>query len=575
MEPPVLYLASLLLCLGVVGAHSGRRFSEVVGHRGRWRDLPAHASLGDGWMSTDSSYWDEDRYPIRSDNGRDRHRCWPMRNVTVNVTNDGPTLVGSKLTVSVTIISPWHGANGTASWNHTYDGQAAAPGEWPLQEGEEDHGEENWSHDDQQSNTFPNGKPFHRDRHRQRYLPRLYVYIWSTEGKYYTMVNGNSSNVTIDTTDIPVGTHNISLLLYRGGQSAKQLCAIANVTDNYTVTDSVPLSVKISQMGDRNSSDLIFLENAPVSFTATPHDPSGYLGNATLTYAWNFGDGTEVVVGPNASVNHTYSAIGSFNMSLWLRAVIPTPCGTLNATVLPPDETGPWDGPTGQPGGAGATVPDGADLQQSSTKSPPTPSPTCQLVRYGSFTANVTIVEGISSVAVVALMPSVVTMQGGGAVDFMVTCSGSLPSEVCTVVSDEACVWPVSGSCRPLVLAAGDPCSLTLREQFNGSGIFCLNVSLADAVSLAVVSTYVDFNAESTSAKFLGPAVFFAGIVPLVLLGLLFYKKYRQYTPVAPPGMELSHGPGTLDWVKFIRNKSGEKNPLLNAQKQPIVAHLV
>uniref|UniRef100_S4RGB6 Glycoprotein nmb n=1 Tax=Petromyzon marinus TaxID=7757 RepID=S4RGB6_PETMA len=554
-----------------------------------------------GWMSTDSSYWDEDRYPIRSDNGRDRHRCWPMRNVTVNVTNDGPTLVGSKLTVSVTIISPWHGANGTASWNHTYDDN--------YTEGEEDHGEENWSHDDQQSNTFPNGKPFHRDRHRQRYLPRLYVYIWSTEGKYYTMVNGNSSNVTIDTTDIPVGTHNISLLLYRGGQSAKQLCAIANVTDNYTVTDSVPLSVKISQMGDRNSSDLIFLENAPVSFTATPHDPSGYLGNATLTYAWNFGDGTEVVVGPNASVNHTYSAIGSFSMSLWLRAVIPTPCGSLPFSLplsstpisttslspsLPPLSTpslSPYFeplslhttehntrgalsfsaiNPTGQPGGAGATVPDGADLQQSSTKSPPTPSPTCQLVRYGSFTANVTIVEGISSVAVVALMPSVVTMQGGGAVDFMVTCSGSLPSEVCTVVSDEACVWPVSGSCRPLVLAAGDPCSLTLREQFNGSGIFCLNVSLADAVSLAVVSTHVDFNAESTSAKFLGPAVFFAGIVPLVLLGLLFYKKYRQYTPVAPPGMELSHGPGTLDWVKFIRNKSGEKNPLLNAQKQPI-----
>lgn len=65
----------------------------------------------------------------------------------------------------------------------------------------------------------------------------------------------------------------------------------------------------------------------------------------------------------------------------------------------------------------------------------------------------------------------------------------SLPNEVCTVISDADCITPVETVCTA---AAPTPdCQMILRQFFNDSGVFCINVSLTNDVSLAVTSARV------------------------------------------------------------------------------------
>lgn len=65
----------------------------------------------------------------------------------------------------------------------------------------------------------------------------------------------------------------------------------------------------------------------------------------------------------------------------------------------------------------------------------------------------------------------------------------SLPSEVCTVISDADCITPVETVCN--AATPSPDCQMILRQFFNDSGVFCINVSLTNDVSLAVASARV------------------------------------------------------------------------------------
>lgn len=65
----------------------------------------------------------------------------------------------------------------------------------------------------------------------------------------------------------------------------------------------------------------------------------------------------------------------------------------------------------------------------------------------------------------------------------------SLPNEVCTVISDADCITPMETVCN--AAAPSPDCQLILRQFFNDSGVFCINVSLTNDVSLAVASARV------------------------------------------------------------------------------------
>lgn len=67
--------------------------------------------------------------------------------------------------------------------------------------------------------------------------------------------------------------------------------------------------------------------------------------------------------------------------------------------------------------------------------------------------------------------------------------SSSLPNEVCTVISDADCITPVETVCN--AATPSPDCQMILRQFFNDSGVFCINVSLTNDVSLAVASARV------------------------------------------------------------------------------------
>uniref|UniRef100_A0A8D0HHL9 PKAT KLD domain-containing protein n=1 Tax=Sphenodon punctatus TaxID=8508 RepID=A0A8D0HHL9_SPHPU len=73
----------------------------------------------------------------------------------------------------------------------------------------------------------------------------------------------------------------------------------------------------------------------------------------------------------------------------------------------------------------------------------------CLLYRYGTFQTQLDIVQGIESMEIVQVVP-LEAASAGNAVELTITCQGSLPAEVCTTVSDAACLAPQQTACSPV-----------------------------------------------------------------------------------------------------------------------------
>ncbi|XP_069739173.1 melanocyte protein PMEL-like [Phaenicophaeus curvirostris] len=114
------------------------------------------------------------------------------------------------------------------------------------------------------------------------------------------------------------------------------------------------------------------------------------------------------------------------------------------------------------------------------------------------------------------------------------TVGRSLPEEVCTVVSDAECQTAQSQSCSAVAPGAG--CQLVLRQDFNQSGLYCLNVSLANGNGLAVASTRVTVGGTDPAV---GGTTLLVGLVLIAAaLGVAAFTYRRvKYHPllVSPP----------------------------------------
>ncbi|XP_027859456.1 premelanosome protein a isoform X3 [Xiphophorus couchianus] len=128
------------------------------------------------------------------------------------------------------------------------------------------------------------------------------------------------------------------------------------------------------------------------------------------------------------------------------------------------------------------------------------PAENCIIDRYGSLTTSVDVVQGIDSVEIVQMsnVVSMATELDQNAVDVTISCQGSLPSEVCTVISDADCITPVQTVCG--AASPSPDCQMILRQFFNDTGVFCLNVSLTNDVSLAVASARVNVAVDGSSS---------------------------------------------------------------------------
>ncbi|XP_028854296.1 premelanosome protein a [Denticeps clupeoides] len=197
----------------------------------------------------------------------------------------------------------------------------------------------------------------------------------------------------------------------------------------------------------------------------------------------------------------------------------------------------------------------------------------CTIYRYGSFSTNLDIIQGIESVEIVQVnnVVTLTTEVEQNAVDLTVTCQGSLPSEVCTVVSDADCTTPVQTVCN--AVTPSPECQMVLRQFFNDSGVFCINVSLSNDVSFAVTSARVSVAVGSESSTGGTVAAVLGVLVLACVAGMiaLAYKRFKHYQPLVEDSSSDSGTSGRtsvplLLWNLLSRQSVGESRPLLQGR---------
>uniref|UniRef100_A0A8C4R1A5 PKD domain-containing protein n=1 Tax=Eptatretus burgeri TaxID=7764 RepID=A0A8C4R1A5_EPTBU len=407
----------VVICSCQHGSTQGS-YGEMFGHSRHNHDHRKH--LGPGWHSG-SRKWDHKGYKPWDHRRHHHHKCCPKRrwHLVVNDTNDGPALVGSQITFTAHIERVWSSGNWIGNNTNSLSqgwSEDVVFGNWNMIDVKESdfnckaNGGNTSIRD--YSETLPSDRPVSFGQPQPRCRP--FIYIWYTQGQYFKVVDSRTSTVTINTTDIPVGTQTMQLLVL-WQLRPRLLQMLTNQTTHYIITDKVPFMVKLSQTGDRRADDDIFMVNKSVVFDVILHDPSNYLRNANITYFWDFGDGTRRV--ENTSItNHSYNTLGSFMPSLFLEAIIPTQCGVLNATILPLTDL--FDDST--------DTFDRFESNMTTTISPrpvlTTPAPHCQVIRYGNYSNTISIVGGIASVEVVEAIQ--VSAPDSQALDLTISCQG-------------------------------------------------------------------------------------------------------------------------------------------------------
>ncbi|XP_028266259.1 premelanosome protein b [Parambassis ranga] len=201
----------------------------------------------------------------------------------------------------------------------------------------------------------------------------------------------------------------------------------------------------------------------------------------------------------------------------------------------------------------------------------------CVIYRYGSFCTGIEIFEGIEKVEIVQMDNSVMATPERNVVDITVTCQGSLPKEVCSVILDAECLRPIHTACN--MVEPSKECQLVLRHFFNDSGVYCINVSMANDVSLAVTSAKVNVD--------MGPGLSSSGTIAM-LLGVLVlilavgivafsYKRIKSYRPlkedlIASGGQQCngaqSCSTASMFWNLLNRRGAVDNCPLL--QDRPV-----
>ncbi|CAH6778510.1 Pmel [Phodopus roborovskii] len=189
----------------------------------------------------------------------------------------------------------------------------------------------------------------------------------------------------------------------------------------------------------------------------------------------------------------------------------------------------------------------------------------CVVYRYGSFSLTLDIVQGIENAEIL----QAVTSSKGDALELTVSCQGGLPKEACMDISSPGCQPPAQRLCQPV--PPSPDCQLVLHQALKGgSGIYCLNVSLTDANSLAVASTQIVVPGQEGG---LGQAPLLAAGVLLVLLAVvlasLTYRRRLRKQGSVHPVSQMAHG--STHWLRlppvFRTCHTGENSPLLSGQQ--------
>ncbi|KAM4028245.1 protein QNR-71-like [Anomaloglossus baeobatrachus] len=526
----------VVLCL-VSGIQAGKRFQDVMEIRRKSGSTGPSNHIA-GW-SPDTNSWDENLYPAWKSGDSRWENCWRGGKVVALLTSDSPALIGSNITFAVTLQFP-------RCQQENYDGDIEYErGCGNVSSISLDQYVYNWTKwmdfcDEGNcsfSSSFPDGKPFPHPPHWRRHN---FIYIFSTQGQYYQMMGRSSAILSINTTNITAGTQMIDVTVFRRGY--RKHYPVAKASSSYVVTDQIPFYVKLSQKNDKNSSDNIFIKDSPITFDVRIHDPSHYLDKSKLSFAWDYGDGNDSLSNSPVSA-HNYTQIGNVSVNLTIKAAIPGSCKPatptpIHTTLLPtPTSAFTTTNSTGNSTDLPPTdTPQPTEISNVTTghTTAPytTPAPDCFIYRYGYYMNNITIVDGILEVNIIEMTSVQISASpsGSSVIDFVVTCEGSLPTDACTIVSDDSCMVPRDMVCDEVPASA--QCLLTLRRAFE-PGSYCVNITLSNGASLALASTLVsiDGGSKQTVSTVFIPLALVALVV--VLIGATLYRKSKEYKPIA------------------------------------------
>uniref|UniRef100_A0A672HZJ5 Premelanosome protein b n=1 Tax=Salarias fasciatus TaxID=181472 RepID=A0A672HZJ5_SALFA len=485
--------------------------------------------------------WNTKMYPIWREGDQRYDDAWKGGKVTFDVGNDSPTLTGAKVTFTIDLDFPHNQKvqpDGDVVWaqdctiNGTkyHESEAVYP-----------------TLDIDWEPVFPNGTPIKKDK------KPAYVFVWKTWGQYWQVSDGPSSSLTISTDDIPLGSYTMDIVIYHY-RSKEKFIPLGYASTQFSITDQIPFAVSLDQVSDIVAGDLRFIQNRAIAFTITLHDPSEYLSNADITFNWDFGDESGALISRELTVTHTYISSGSFKPQVVIQAVIPD-------KACDPPSNAPTKAP-GPPadqetlmlfniqqyltlllctGSLTLVCFFSVDAKQTVTltgriavvaKRDADDQPTgddCVIYRYGSFCTGIEVFEGIEKVEIVQMDNTVIAAPGRdkNILDITVTCQGSLPKEVCSVILDTDCLRPIHTVCN--MVEPSKECQLVLRHFFNDSGVYCINVSMANDVSLAVTSAKVnvDISPGMLSSGFI--AMLLGVLVLILALGMVAYSYKFEY----------------------------------------------
>ncbi|XP_037630892.1 premelanosome protein a isoform X2 [Sebastes umbrosus] len=267
--------------------------------------------------------WNQRMYPVWKDGDVRFRNCWFGGEVTFDLKNDAPTLTGAKATFNINLNFPPNQttlSDGQVVWaqNCTINGQQ-------YQEGQAVYPDQ----DTQSTGVFPDGTPFSRSQNKKPH----YVFVWKAWGRYWQVADGPSSSLTIGTDNVPLGSHNMELVIYHC-RGKDKFIPLGYASTVFTITDQVPFAISLAQVNDVNQDDQNFIQNRAIAFSVKVHDPSQYLNSADVSFSWDFGDSTGTLISRELTVTHTYLAVGSFKPQVVLMASIPNGCENPTAVVV-------------------------------------------------------------------------------------------------------------------------------------------------------------------------------------------------------------------------------------------------